>query len=75
MEGTAIFLISTYQYVIMAFVFSKGPPYRMGISDNFFFVASLLSLTAVNMWLTISPFDYIVELLSVSIDFKKKLIY
>ena len=65
MEGTAIFLISTYMYVIMAFVYSKGPPYRKPISDNFWFVVALLVLTACNIWLTLSPVDYIRNLLSV----------
>ena len=56
-ETTVIFLVSTYMYVIMAFVYSKGPPYRRPITDNIPFVFSLVILTACNLWLTISPLD------------------
>ncbi|CAF0752314.1 unnamed protein product [Brachionus calyciflorus] len=64
MEGTAIFLISTFQYVVMAFVYSKGPPYRQPITKNFLFVFGLIILTAINIWITVSPIDSIVDLLS-----------
>ena len=66
METTTIFLVSTYMYVIMAFVFSKGPPYRQPITDNFYFVLSLLVLTASNIWLTVSPLDFFKNILNVS---------
>lgn len=65
MEGTCVFLISTFQYVIMAFVFSKGPPYRQSISKNFLFVLTLIILTALNIWITLSPTQFVIDLLSV----------
>lgn len=65
MEGTAVFLISTYQYVIMAFVYSRGPPYRQSILHNFWFVFSLLVLTALNVWITLAPLPEVRDLLSV----------
>ena len=34
METTVIFLISIFQYVNLAFVYSKGPPYRKNILTN-----------------------------------------
>jgi cation-transporting ATPase 13A2 len=67
MEGTTIFLLSTYQYVIMAFVFSKGPPYRQSIAENFNFLFALVILTAANLWITISPLPEIETILSVII--------
>lgn len=33
-ETTVIFLVSTYQYIASAFVFSKGPPFREPIYKN-----------------------------------------
>lgn len=65
MEGTCVFLISTFQYVIMAFVFSKGPPFRQPLIKNFFFVFSLIILTALNIWITLSPVEWVMHLLSV----------
>jgi magnesium-transporting ATPase (P-type) len=34
METTVVFLISIFQYVNLAFVYSKGPPYRKNILTN-----------------------------------------
>ncbi len=64
-EGTIIFLISTYMYVIMAYVYSKGPPYRQPITENFWFIFSLLALTALNIWITVTPMDAIRSILRV----------
>lgn len=65
MENTVVFLISTYQYVTLAFVYSRGPPYRRPISDNFFFILSLLVLMALNIWITLTPLPFILDILSV----------
>lgn len=75
MEGTAVFLISTYQYVILAFVYSRGPPYRQGIIDNFWFVFSLLVLTALNIWITLAPLPEIRDLLSVGFHHRTKMFH
>ena len=49
----------------MAFVYSKGPPYRQPITENFWFVVSLLCLTAINIWITLTPMEAINDLLKV----------
>ena len=64
-EGTTIFLISTYMYVIMAFIYSKGPPYRKPITENYWFVVSLFALTAVNIWITATPTEMVKDFLQV----------
>lgn len=34
METTVVYLVSIFQYVFLAFVFSKGPPFRKNIISN-----------------------------------------
>ena len=41
MEGTSVFLMSTFQYVIMAFVYSKGPPFRRPLKYERFLQSSV----------------------------------
>ncbi|CAL8095259.1 unnamed protein product [Calicophoron daubneyi] len=33
-ESTAVFTVAAYQYMVLAIVFSKGPPYRQSILSN-----------------------------------------
>lgn len=64
MEATAIFLVSSFLYVIMAIVYSKGPPYRRPLKDNFMFIFVIAAFTAFNIWLTVAPFKFMKELLT-----------
>lgn len=48
-ENYTIFSISCFQYIILAFVFSKGKPYRKSIITNYGFLAAIV----VNLILTI----------------------
>ena len=68
MDGTIVFLFSTFQYVIMAVVYSKGPPYWQKISQNVVFLVALAFLTACNIWITLCPIKEVEYLLSVSYD-------
>ena len=68
LENYAIFTLSAFQYIILAYVFSKSKPYRKWVVTNVPFLASLLILTAATVWLTIDPsptFQRILEILPV----------
>lgn len=54
-ENYTVFAISCFQYIILAFVFSKGKPYRKGIYTNYGFLATILVNVAVAVYLTLQP--------------------
>lgn len=56
-ENYTIFTISCFQYVILAFVFSKGAPYRKSILTNYGFLAAIVLNIAFSIWLTLYPPD------------------
>lgn len=56
-ENYTIFIISCFQYIILAVVFSKGAPYRKSIFTNIGFICSLLINTAVAVALAIFPWE------------------
>ncbi|XP_032802753.2 polyamine-transporting ATPase 13A3 isoform X2 [Petromyzon marinus] len=45
-ENTTLFFVSSFQYIIVCFVFAKGKPYRQPIYKNRLFVAGLIILPA-----------------------------
>ncbi|XP_071502237.1 polyamine-transporting ATPase 13A3-like [Diadema antillarum] len=50
-EATTVFLVSNFQYIIVAFIFSKGPPFRKPIYTNYLFTASLIILAGFSIFL------------------------
>ncbi|CAH8670886.1 unnamed protein product [Schistosoma haematobium] len=62
-ENAAVFIVSTYQYIILAIAFSKGAPYRKSILTNYAFVLNILVCFALSLYLTTYPANWIVELL------------
>ncbi|CAH8583523.1 unnamed protein product [Schistosoma turkestanicum] len=62
-ESTAVFIVSAYQYIILAIAFSKGAPYRKSILTNYAFVLNILVCFAFTLYLTTNPADWIVKLL------------
>ncbi|CAH8619937.1 unnamed protein product [Heterobilharzia americana] len=62
-ENTAIFIVSSYQYIILAIAFSKGAPYRKSILSNYIFVLNIAVCLAFNLYLTTYPITQILGLL------------
>lgn len=67
-ETTTIFLISSYQYLILATAFSKGPPYRRSFFTNLPFLASLSLLTVTTAVLTVYPGKILANFFEIEFD-------
>ncbi|XP_013148950.1 PREDICTED: probable cation-transporting ATPase 13A3 isoform X2 [Papilio polytes] len=60
-ENYAIFAVSMFQYIILAVVFSHGAPYRRSVITNKHLMISVVIMTAVCAYLTISPAKWLSE--------------
>ncbi|KAL3862281.1 hypothetical protein ACJMK2_008262, partial [Sinanodonta woodiana] len=65
--NAAVFLCSTYQYIILAFVFSKGKPYRNTIFSNPLFLGNLVACLALSVWLTVYPTEPVADFFDLDI--------
>lgn len=45
LQGTAIFYVSLFHYIVLYFVFAAGPPYRARITTNKAFLMSMIGVT------------------------------
>ncbi|XP_073848931.1 polyamine-transporting ATPase anne boleyn isoform X2 [Musca autumnalis] len=54
-ENYTMFAISSFQYIILAFVFSKGAPYRRPIWSNLPFCLTLIVNTCIVIYLIVYP--------------------
>ncbi|XP_012941516.2 probable cation-transporting ATPase 13A3 [Aplysia californica] len=62
-ENAAVFLISAYQYCVLALTFSKGAPFRDRIYTNWWLLINTFVAFGVCIWITMYPTDPIAELL------------
>ncbi|GAB1603544.1 probable cation-transporting ATPase 13A3 [Argonauta hians] len=62
-ENVSIFLSSSYQYIIMAVIYSKGRPFRKSMFTNYLFLANVLACTAFTILVTFHPFEGLTNLL------------
>lgn len=58
-QNYTIFIISCFQYMTLAIVFSKGAPYRKSIFSNFGLMASICINLALTCYLALYPADFI----------------
>ncbi|XP_071946227.1 polyamine-transporting ATPase 13A3-like isoform X2 [Antedon mediterranea] len=54
-ENTVIFVVSSFQYIIVAAAFSRGPPYRTPIWQNVWFLISLIVLCMYTAFMLFYP--------------------
>ncbi|BFZ23540.1 hypothetical protein BsWGS_26579 [Bradybaena similaris] len=66
-QNAAVFLISAYQYIILAVTFSKGAPFRKSIFTNWLFLLNLVGGLALTVWITMYPTEHIATLLMLDI--------
>lgn len=58
-ENYTMFAISSFQYIILAFVFSKGAPYRRPIWSNIPFCLTLIVNLCIVVYLVLYPTDWL----------------
>uniref|UniRef100_A0A669PN08 Polyamine-transporting ATPase 13A3 n=1 Tax=Phasianus colchicus TaxID=9054 RepID=A0A669PN08_PHACC len=58
-ENTTLFFISSFQYLIVAIVFSKGKPFRQPCYKNFLFVTSVVVLYVFLFFIMLHPSELI----------------
>ncbi|KAF8894948.1 Ca-transporting ATPase [Gymnopilus junonius] len=63
-ENSVLFLISCFQYILVAAVFSIGPPYRKPMWTNNWLMLSMCLLSAFNVIVLLVPPKIIVKLLT-----------
>ncbi|KAJ2063109.1 hypothetical protein GGI17_001956 [Coemansia sp. S146] len=76
-ENTALFLASSFQYILVACVFSIGPPYRQSNLRNHGFMITCSLLVLFTLFLTLNPNDWanrVFELIDISTSFRRTLV-
>lgn len=77
-ENTSLFYISSFQYLIVAIVFSKGKPFRQPSYKNWPFVASTLSLYFFLLFIMFYPvkaIDDFLEIVCVPFEWRIQLLF
>ncbi|KAG0347027.1 hypothetical protein BG004_000252 [Podila humilis] len=72
-ENTAMFLLSCFQYLLIAVVFSVGPPFRKPMVSNRPFVVITVALVILSALMVLFPPQWVVgvmQLLAISSNFK-----
>ncbi|KIJ67879.1 hypothetical protein HYDPIDRAFT_83436 [Hydnomerulius pinastri MD-312] len=67
-ENTVLFLVSCFQYILVAAVFSIGPPYRKSMWTNGWLMVSIIALSLFNLLVLLrppKPVELILELMPI----------
>ncbi|XP_064459602.1 polyamine-transporting ATPase 13A3-like isoform X2 [Ornithodoros turicata] len=60
-DNYVVFAVSVFQYITLAVIFSKGHPYRKTIFSNYWFLSSLVLMTAMTLYLVLYPSQFLVN--------------
>ncbi|XP_044260225.1 polyamine-transporting ATPase 13A3-like isoform X2 [Tribolium madens] len=60
-ENFVIFTVSSFQYIILAVVFSKGKPYRKSIFSNYGFLITAILMVAFSVYLALWPAQFFID--------------
>ncbi|XP_056895921.1 cation-transporting ATPase 13A2 isoform X2 [Takifugu flavidus] len=63
MENSSVFVLSGFQFIIMAVVVTKGYPHKKPLYYNWMFLCLVLLLFVVMTWLVIYPGEFLTETL------------
>nr|Q27533.2 RecName: Full=Probable cation-transporting ATPase W08D2.5 [Caenorhabditis elegans] len=63
MQGTALFCVSMFQYIILALVYSKGPPFRGNLWSNKPMCALTIFATLLCLFIVIWPTELVLKTL------------
>lgn len=66
-ENFSTFVISMFQYITMAIVFSKGKPYRQPLYTNKKFTSVLIVTTLICIYITLIPPSWVVQALEINL--------
>jgi cation-transporting ATPase 13A3/4/5 len=64
-ENTVLFLVSCFQYILVAGVFSVGPPYRRPVWSNPSLVLCLAALTGFSAYVLLQPSAFVADVLHI----------
>ncbi|KAJ2836027.1 hypothetical protein J3B01_003123 [Coemansia erecta] len=76
-ENTALFLVSSFQYILVAIVFSIGPPYRQSNLRNRGLVITCILLVVFTTYVVLQPTEWIsnvFEMVDLSTSFRRTII-
>ena len=59
MDNTILFYLSSFQYMIVAFVYNEGAPFRESVYKNLPFIGSFFSLWILSTWMLFYPTKWI----------------
>ncbi|CAH0731621.1 unnamed protein product, partial [Brenthis ino] len=62
-ENYAIYTVSMFQYIILAVVFSHGAPYRRSVVTNKQLMVSVVVMTVISIYITVSPAEWLSKFL------------
>ncbi len=62
-ENSAVFLISSFQYIVGSLVYSTGYPYRKPVYTNAWLMATVVLLLFFSIWALFTPSGFLFDLL------------